>query len=92
MKIAQVLLGVLAGVAAGALAGILFAPEKGSKTRRQIIGKGEDYADALQDKFDDLVETIGKKYDNTREEAGQFIAKGRTKFDEVKKDGRSVPA
>lgn len=36
MSSGKVLLGVLAGAAAGALAGILFAPEKGSKTRKRI--------------------------------------------------------
>ena len=37
MKSGKVLLGVLAGAAAGALLGILFAPEKGTKTRKMIF-------------------------------------------------------
>ena len=37
MKNNQVILGVLGGLAAGALLGILFAPHKGSKTRKMII-------------------------------------------------------
>ncbi|MCL4481924.1 MAG: YtxH domain-containing protein, partial [Bacteroidetes bacterium] len=41
MNTGKVLLGVLAGVAAGALIGILFAPAKGSRTRRRILKKGE---------------------------------------------------
>ena len=36
MKAGKVFLGVLAGVAAGAVLGILFAPDKGSKTRKKI--------------------------------------------------------
>ncbi|NLO02771.1 MAG: YtxH domain-containing protein, partial [Bacteroidales bacterium] len=45
MSSGKVFLGVLAGAAAGALAGILFAPAKGSKTRKRILKKGEDYSD-----------------------------------------------
>ena len=47
MNTGKVLLGVLAGVAAGALVGILFAPAKGSRTRKRIYKKGEDYAEGL---------------------------------------------
>ena len=52
MKNNQVILGVLGGLAAGALLGILFAPHKGSKTRKMILNKGEDYAGELKNKFD----------------------------------------
>jgi len=45
MSSGKVLLGVLAGVAAGAFLGILFAPEKGSNTRKNISKKGEDFAE-----------------------------------------------
>ena len=52
MKTDKVVLGILGGIATGAMLGILFAPEKGTKTRRKIMDKGNDYADDLKDKFD----------------------------------------
>jgi gas vesicle protein len=52
MSSGKVLLGVLVGVAAGALLGILFAPDKGQNTRKNITRKGEDFADGLKEKFD----------------------------------------
>lgn len=52
MKTSRALLGVLAGVAAGAALGVLFAPNRGSETRKNISKKGEDLADALNDKID----------------------------------------
>ena len=90
MNSGKVFLGVLAGVAAGALMGILFAPEKGSKTRQQIVSKGEEYADAFQGKLDDLTESISNSYKSTRDEAESIVSKGRAKFEELKKDGKSA--
>ena len=39
MKQGQIVLGVLAGIAAGAVLGILFAPDKGTITRKKILCK-----------------------------------------------------
>ena len=83
MKQGQVVLGVLAGIATGAVLGILFAPEKGERTRRKILNKGEDLADELEDKFDNLVETITEKYESTKKEAETLIAKVKAKQDGV---------
>jgi gas vesicle protein len=41
MRTSKVVLGTMAGLAIGAIAGILFAPEKGSTTRKQILDKGK---------------------------------------------------
>jgi gas vesicle protein len=84
MKTSKILLSVLAGVAAGAALGILFAPEKGERTRKKILNKGEDYADALKEKFDDLADTISDKYESIREEAGALVSKQMAKFNGTK--------
>ena len=55
MDTGKAALGVIAGIAAGALLGILFAPAKGSVTRRRILHKGEEYVDDLKEKFEDLI-------------------------------------
>jgi gas vesicle protein len=69
MNSSKVLLGVLGGVAVGAIAGILFAPAKGSKTRKRILNKGKDYADSLKEKFEELSQDVTDKYENLLEEA-----------------------
>lgn len=68
MKKGNVFLGVLAGLAAGAILGVLFAPAKGSETRRKILEKGDGYADALKEKFDGLLNDLLKKPSGVQEE------------------------
>jgi len=58
MKKGNLLVGIAAGLAVGAALGVLFAPAKGSETRKKIAGKGNDLADALKKKFDDLVDNL----------------------------------
>jgi len=65
MTSGKAFLGVMAGIAAGVALGMLFAPEKGDKTRKNISKKGEDLANALNDtieeKFDELMSVVTGK-------------------------------
>jgi gas vesicle protein len=56
----------LAGAATGALLGVLFAPAKGTVTRRTIVRKGERQVDDLKDKFNDLVDAVADKFDSLK--------------------------
>jgi len=75
MSSGKVVLGLLVGVAAGALAGILFAPAKGSRTRKRILKKGENYVEALKDKFDELLKVVSEKVENVKNEVTNLTAK-----------------
>ena len=74
MNSSKVLLGVLGGLAAGAIAGILFAPAKGSKTRRKIMKKGKNYSDDLKNKFEELYENVTDKYESILTDAKEMVS------------------
>jgi gas vesicle protein len=90
MSSGKVLLGVLAGVAAGALLGVLFAPDKGWNTRKRILKKGDEYADALTEKFNDFLDSISEKIDEVEEEVSDFAEQSTTKSAGAKKDAKTA--
>jgi len=73
MNSGKILLGVLAGVAIGATIGILFAPDKGSATRKKISRKSDAYADELEKKFNEFIESITEKYEEVKKEKAPHI-------------------
>jgi gas vesicle protein len=84
MNSGKILLGVLAGVAAGALLGVLFAPDKGSETRKKISKKGEDYADSLREKFNEFLDTVSEKIDGAGVDVQDFAEKIKAKAEKAK--------
>ena len=57
--------GILLGVAVGALAGILFAPDKGSKTRKKLRRQ----SDNLKEKLNGMVDDMTEKYEDVMEKS-----------------------
>ena len=92
MSTGKVLLGTLAGLAIGAIAGILFAPEKGSTTRRQIMDKSDDYVDELKLKFDEFRDLLSEKFKSTKNDAEELVDKGKAKYYDTKKDVKNAAA
>jgi gas vesicle protein len=90
MSTGKVVLGALAGLAVGAIAGILFAPKKGSKTRKQIMNKGEDFVDELKSKFDEVYDTLSEKLESTIKEAQEIAHNGQAKFEEAIKNSKKA--
>lgn len=90
MNTGKILLGALAGVAAGAILGILFAPDKGTSTRRKITQKGDEYANGLSHKFNEFIEGITSKFETLKSDATHLVEKGKAKGEEMLADGTSA--
>ncbi|RYY44207.1 MAG: YtxH domain-containing protein [Chitinophagaceae bacterium] len=78
MSNGKFLAGILLGTAAGAVLGLLFAPDKGTDTRKKIAKKTSKLGDDLKSKFDELSETIKEKFDSIREDANDMMDQSNT--------------
>ena len=90
MSSGKVLLGVLAGVAIGATLGILFAPDKGTKTRSMISKKSDDYAEELEQQLNKFLESISSKLETVKEDVVQLAQNGSVKADELLTKANSI--
>ena len=86
MSSGKILLGLLAGVAAGALLGILFAPEKGSVTRKKMSKKAEEYGNDLKEKFNEFVDDISEKFGEVKDDISDFAEPKKSRTETSQKD------
>lgn len=90
MSTGKVILGIVAGLAAGSILGILFAPNKGSATRKKIMDKGNDYADDLKSQYKEFGDSVSENFESVKQEALKVAEKGKITFDAVKKDANNA--
>jgi len=65
----KILTALIVGAAVGAVLGILYAPDKGSETRKKVNEEGKKMSDAIKNKFNEVKEKMASaKEDKNREE------------------------
>ena len=69
MKAGKLLLGILSGAAAGAAVGLLFAPKRGSETRKRIADRSSEYMYGTKNKFNDLADNLSHRYESVKSKA-----------------------
>lgn len=70
---------LLLGVVIGGVLGILFAPDKGSETRKKISGKTDDFTKGLKEKFNVFLDETKKEVEAEKEKAKEFVENGKAK-------------
>ena len=86
----KIMIGFLAGAAAGVLAGILFAPDKGTETRKKISKKSGEAADSLKHKFNDFVDGLKETYATAKENVEDAADKGNMKLNSLKGEAKNA--
>ncbi len=61
------------GVIAGGIVGVLFAPDKGRKTRKRLLNKKEDAKEYMKVRLHNLLEDFQDKLESTKEKAGKYL-------------------
>lgn len=75
---------IFLGAAIGGALGILFAPDKGSETRKKISKKGNDLTDAVKEKFDAIVDKFKKEVEDVKDQANEFASNGKSAIEKIK--------
>ena len=89
MSSGKVLASVLAGAAAGAVLGILFAPDKGSETRKKLAEKGSGLADNLKSRAGEYADVLSEKYEEVK---GKVMGEGKDLYNKAKENANSMKA
>jgi gas vesicle protein len=74
---------LLVGAVIGAVLGILFAPDKGSETRKKLFAKGSGFTDALQERLNGFLSEVKAGTQSSAAEAGVFQENGTDTIDKT---------
>jgi len=63
-----------AGFLAGAIAGVLFAPDKGEKTRDRIRSKASEFGEDIEKTYEDEIERLKSKIEKVKNQFSKKAA------------------
>ena len=75
-QVAQVVGALLIGSAIGGILGILFAPAKGSDTRKQISSTSDDLTNSMKDKFNEFLDDMKTEATKIKKRTSDIVHDG----------------
>lgn len=79
----KLLIAALSGIAGGVVLGVLFAPNKGVKTRAKISQKGDEYLKTIRNDIGEIRKYLNKRTEATNESLNDLSHEAKNKSEEV---------
>jgi len=71
------------GLSIGFILGVLFAPDKGSATRRKLSGMGSDIKEDMADTLDDISDMVSEKVAAIKNMVSNMTDKAQDDFSDI---------
>lgn len=89
-KLDKLLVAALSGLAGGVVLGVLFAPDKGIKTREKISQKGEEYLETIRNDIAEIRAYLQRRAETTKKEFDELSEQTKNKSEEVLRKAKKL--